>query len=183
MHKNSQKRIYQEGYVYFITSSTYNRYPYFEEKLLCELFIDNLRICKELKGFELFGFVILPDHFHMMLRPSNDYNYSQIIKSLKENFSRNVNIMMGLTHIGATTSSRLLELRYIFQKNYNDNTFPKYYWQKSFYDHVIRDKKDFNTHLNYIWYNPEKHKIINDYTKYKYSSYKNYRDLIDKIIS
>jgi hypothetical protein len=42
LHRNSQKRIYEEGASYFITTVTYDRYPYFQIPLLAELFINDL---------------------------------------------------------------------------------------------------------------------------------------------
>ncbi|OGY45056.1 MAG: hypothetical protein A3J62_01985 [Candidatus Buchananbacteria bacterium RIFCSPHIGHO2_02_FULL_38_8] len=44
-------------------------------------------------------------------------------------------------------------------------------WQKSFYDHAIRNKQDFIEKLNYIHNNPLKHNITNDLNQYLWSSY------------
>jgi len=42
LHRHSQKRFYGEGKIYFITTNTFKRFPYFKEDLFCELFIENL---------------------------------------------------------------------------------------------------------------------------------------------
>jgi REP element-mobilizing transposase RayT len=55
---------------------------------------------------------------------------------------------------------------------------PKFKWQKSFHDHVIRDQKDLENHLHYTEYNYLKHHLKENW---QYTS-KNYTDLIDKII-
>ena len=34
------------------------------------------------------------------------------------------------------------------------------FWQKRFYDHIIRDTEDFEHHLHYIHYNPVKHGLV-----------------------
>jgi len=39
LHRNSQKRIYLDNAVYFITFKTYDNYPYFKEQIFCDLFI------------------------------------------------------------------------------------------------------------------------------------------------
>ena len=178
LHRNSQKRFYAEDFIYFITTNVADRSPYFKKEIFCDLFIDCLKFCKELKKFELYGLVIIPNHIHLLLRPSDEYNISKVMKSLKENFSRNVNIVLGFTNEGATTSSRLQSIKTLLQ---NKQTFPKFQWQKSYHDHVIRGEEDFNEHLQYIWRNPEKHNIINNWEEYKYSSYKNFEELIDQI--
>lgn len=44
-------------------------------------------------------------------------------------------------------------------------------WQKRFWDHVIRDDRDFENHLHYIHYNPVKHGYVKDPRDWKDSSY------------
>ncbi|HDQ22811.1 MAG TPA: hypothetical protein ENN28_02430 [Candidatus Uhrbacteria bacterium] len=130
-HKNSFKRIYFSGAVYYVVIKTKNNYPYFKEKIFCDLFIENLKICKQLKGFKLFAFSIIYDHINLMIEPNNQFNISKIIKSLKENAARNINIIMGYTlkqnsplFVGETTSFRLRRMRMrlfnLFKGNFED---------------------------------------------------------------
>ena len=60
----------------------------------------------------------------------------------------------------------------------NPNSFPKFKWQKSFYDHVIRDQDDFWRHFQYTIYNHKKHGLPEDW---KYTSLRKdiFHDLID----
>ena len=94
-HKNSFKRLYHQDSVYFITARTYSGIQYFKETIFCQLFIDDLIICKKLKGFRLLAFVIIPWHIHLLLKPSNKFNISQIGHSLKKQFSHDVNVAIG----------------------------------------------------------------------------------------
>ncbi|MCX6827195.1 MAG: hypothetical protein NTV06_08035 [candidate division Zixibacteria bacterium] len=43
-------------------------------------------------------------------------------------------------------------------------------WQNRFWDHIIRDNKDLNRHLDYIHYNPVKHGFVNNPFDYRDSS-------------
>ena len=45
------------------------------------------------------------------------------------------------------------------------------FWQKRFWDHVIRDDRDFENHLHYIHSNPVKHGYVTDPRDWKDSSY------------
>jgi putative transposase len=83
-HRNSQKRVCEDNLVYFITTNTHERFPYFKEDIFCELFIDNLKVCKKLKRFKLYGFVILPNHVHLLIEPGGKYNISKVMASLKK---------------------------------------------------------------------------------------------------
>lgn len=60
-------------------------------------------------------------------------------------------------------------------------SFPKFQWQKSFHDHYIRNQNDFDTHMNYIVYNPKKHNLPNDWP-YIYTN-SNYDHLTDECLS
>ncbi|MDP3899801.1 MAG: transposase [bacterium] len=116
-HKNSQKRFYEPHAVYFITTVTNQRFPYFEEAIFCQLFIENLRIVKHMKQFKLFGFIILPDHIHLLIKVEEKFNISEIMFSIKKHFSHDVNRIMGENELfekyrhvdeGGQTFARLL---------------------------------------------------------------------------
>ncbi|MEA3463807.1 MAG: transposase [Patescibacteria group bacterium] len=204
-HRNSQKRFYGDDKIYFITTITRERFPFFKENLFCELFMENLRICKKLKKFKLYAFTIIPNHVHLLLKPENDFNISKVMQSLKKSFSRDFNNFIyfannknipsnnyieGEIHesrlqYNCCWESRLQGKQYSFRQNkifaipkYEKyikqiNKFknmPKFKWQQSFHDHVIRNEKDFLKHLNYIALNCVKHKLCEDETKYKWSS-------------
>ena len=59
LHKNSIKRIYFPGAIYYIVIKTKNNFLYFKENIFCDSFVEDLKICKELKGFKLYGFSII----------------------------------------------------------------------------------------------------------------------------
>ena len=203
LHKNSPKRIIFPGAVYYIVIKTQDNYPYFKETIFCDSFIEDLKICKELKTFKLYGFSIIYDHVNLLIGPGAKYDISQISKSLKRNVSRNVNIIAGYTksfsvsrveasalHVGDTSLCRLRgrdereypakkinELKARFAIVYsNTNPYPKFQWQKSFYDHIIRfhdnivrQEKDWDFHYNYTVYNHIKHGLPENW---KYTSLK-----------
>ena len=47
LHRNSQKRFYQENSIYFIVTKTFENFPYFKENIFCDLLIEDLKICKQ----------------------------------------------------------------------------------------------------------------------------------------
>jgi putative transposase len=48
---------------------------------------------------------------------------------------------------------------------------PLKFWQTRFWDHIIRDDRDFENHLCYIHFNPVKHGYVSDPRDWKDSSY------------
>ncbi len=200
-HKNSQKRVFLENEVYFITNNTFNNYPYFKEEILCDLWIKELNLCKNLKKFELYAFCLNYNHFHLLFKPSEEFDVSEILRSFKTNYSRNVNRIIenenytlpqakldDLAFLQARsrdlaykesdnlTYKKLYNLTYLekynkflqnlknqFQKKHKNESFPKFQWQKSFHDHIIRNQDDFEKHWNYTTYNFQKHNMPSDW--------------------
>ncbi len=187
-YRNSQKRIYEDGFVYFVTSKTKDSFPFFQEEIFCDLWIEELKLCKELKKFELYAFCLLPNHFHLLLKPNDKNNISEIMRSLKTNFSRNINRVISREKIHLPRKARSRDLAFVvheqclqklqiqFHKKY-ENSFPfsEFKWQSSFHDHIIRNEKDLENHFNYTTYNFQKHGLPDNW---KYTSLR-FENLID----
>ena len=47
-------------------------------------------------------------------------------------------------------------------------------WQRRFWEHQIKDERDFATHVDYIHYNPVKHGLVKKAKDWKYSSFHRY---------
>ena len=180
LHRNSQKRYYLKDTVYFITTNTYQGLEYFKEPILCDLLIENLRICKELKQFSLYAFCVLYNHVHLLLKPENKYNISKIMQNLKMNTARNINKIINHKQIeGENTYSRLRLNKYYQQSiqiyDKNQIIITKFIWQQSYHDHIIRNYCDLENHYRYTADNFQKHGLPMDWL---YTSL-NYPDLID----
>jgi putative transposase len=47
-------------------------------------------------------------------------------------------------------------------------------WQRRFWEHTIRDRADFNLHMDYIHYNPVKHGLVQSAWEWPWSSFHRY---------
>jgi putative transposase len=47
-------------------------------------------------------------------------------------------------------------------------------WQRRFWEHTIRDEKDFRIHCDYIHYNPVKHGYTQTPNQWQYSSFQRF---------
>ncbi len=90
-HKNSAKRIYIDSLPVYITTVTQNRFPYFEEEIFCRLFLETLNFSRWVHDFETLAYKINPDHIHLIFQPGKSSNYSEIMQTIKRNFSRDCN--------------------------------------------------------------------------------------------
>ncbi len=177
LHRNSQKR-YHGKWIYFITCVTKDRYPYFQKPFLCDLWIQDLRICKWLKQFDVYAFCLLYDHFHILLQPNEKIsNISEIMRSFKTNYSRNINKLFYCPNTEWILYSKAGSRDPAFN-NPRDPAFTmrrKFQRQLSYHDHYIRHKKDFVNHYFYTKDNYIKHSLPNDW---KYHSWNVQYDLL-----
>jgi putative transposase len=136
------RRYYSAGYVYFVTVVTYDRKPILTDNY--DLFNRAMEIADKQIPFKNIAGVILPEHFHTIIDPG-DGDLSEIIKRIKLSFGGQYRDRYGLK------SGRL--------------------WQLRFWDHVIRNTRDMNRHIDYIHYNPVRHGLVRRPIDYEYSSF------------
>jgi len=142
------RRYYIPGSAVFITQVVQDREPVFRWPENLSLLGEILRNVQRLHPFLMLGYVFLPDHFHMIIQPTGESNFSDIMHSLKPNFTKEYKRRTGLLP-----------------------SQPLKFWQKRFWDHVIRDDRDFENHLHYIHFNPVKHGYVQDPRNWQESSY------------
>jgi len=105
-------------------------------KLLTE-HIDILRAvfkaARQRRPFTVEAIVILPDHLHCIWTlPEGDADFSGRWQDIKARFAAHISVR------------RLKKGE-------------RGIWQRRFWEHAIRDERDFERHVNYIHYNPVKH--------------------------
>ncbi|NQU05526.1 MAG: transposase [Calditrichaeota bacterium] len=81
------KRYEIQDHTHFLTFSCYKRLRLFTNSDLCQLFITHLNKARQRRQFMLFAFVIMPDHVHLLLSPSDNDTIAKILLSLKKSFS------------------------------------------------------------------------------------------------
>jgi putative transposase len=130
------RRYYQPNSIVFITSVTKDRFPFLRADDDVKLFIETARKVEEIHPFNLLAYVILPDHFHWLMRTVDlEGNFSKILHSVKRNFSLNYKAAHQIEE-------------------------PIRLWQPRFWDHVIRSERDLSLHFDYIHWNPVKHGYV-----------------------
>ncbi len=200
-HRDSQKRIYFKDAVYFVTCNNYRNIPFFQEEIFCDVFVENLKICKKLKKFKLYAWVLIHNHFHLLVEPNDRWNISEVMFSIKKQTSHDINRVIGINPSFPFTPKARKRLRafgegglddvdqiteyqrYIkflntkYNKEIHSSSFSKFQWQKSYHDHIIRNDDDFEYHYNYIEFNPIKHDMPSGWS-YIFTNPK-YADLLD----
>ena len=146
----------KEGNTYFFTVVTYNRQPILCleicRKVLKEVIIET----KSAHPFEIDAWVLLPDHIHCIWQlPEGDRDYSMRWGLIKKEFTKRTKGLVGTAH---PTRSR---------ERHREGTV----WQRRFWEHQIRDERDFSAHFDYIHYNPVKHGLARSPRDWLYSTF------------
>ena len=144
------KRLFLDGYSYYLTMVTHKRMPLLIENI--EALRESFRESKKYYRYSIDAIVILPDHLHMIITPKNVKDYPKIVRAIKYNFSVRV------SHNEEQSMAR-------YKKGMNP------IWQKRYYEHTIRDEKDYIRCLEYMKNNPIKHELVENEEEWKYSSF------------
>jgi putative transposase len=137
------RRAFQPGGTFFFTIVTENRAPLFTAQPARDLLHVAFDQCRATRPFTIDALALLPEHFHILLTlPPGDHDYPARLASIKTHFTRTWLAAGGREQ--SRSASRLKHRR-------------RGVWQRHFWEHLIRDKDDYNNHLDYICYNPVKH--------------------------
>ena len=104
------------------------------------------------RPFRIDAWVVLPDHMHAVWTlPEGDMDFSTRWSVIKARFSRAMPHTPRRRSHGERREHGL--------------------WQRRFWEHHIRDDEDWGNHVNYCWYNPVKHGLVERQEDWPYSSY------------
>ena len=133
-----------DGSTYFITSTVLTDLgkpfltPEFAELMVSILLQGNKTI------YDLYSYVIMPDHIHIIIKPYHGVKLSKIMQNLKGSAAYKMNKMLKRTGK---------------------------FWQDESFDHLIRDAVGLRNKWEYIKNNPVVAKLVNKPEEYPYSSF------------
>ena len=130
----------------------------------CAILIDQRQRLREAietvqsrRPFVIAALVLLPDHLHAIFElPSEDEDFSTRISVMKVLFSKRIVAV----DKSLSTSRSLRRERGI--------------WQRRFYEHIIRDERDLQNHIDYVHINSVKHGYVKRVQDWPHSSFHRY---------
>lgn len=165
------RRIYTPGQMQFITASTYRRTPLFLSGGFCRCFAQRLEELRRAEHFRLAGWVLMPDHFHLLIRPEPAQAVPLIMKALKEETARRILkiLRQNLHHPWCCKTLARLQLP---STVHHQSHFRL--WQRRFYPFNIFTEKKFQEKLDYMHDNPVKAGLVNSPGEWPWSSWRFY---------
>ena len=158
------RRRYGLRHLHFITCSCYRRLPLFASTRAKNLFVKILGEVRDRCGFALVGYVVMPNHIHLLIGEPAKGTPSSVMQVLKQRVSRRLR-----RKPSKKVSSQ--QLRLPFRRAHD--LLPQF-WQPRFYDFNVWSQTKFAEKLEYMHLNPVKRKLVVHPRDWPWSSFSFY---------
>ncbi len=161
------------GQAHYLTFSCHQNKNYLRKDRTRKWFIEALFQARAKHKFELWGWVIMPNHIHLLILPQHGGKICEILKSIKQPIARKASNWLRKK----TCSSRL------------EHATPTYtqvirFWQRGGgYDRNIYSVEEIYEKLNYLHRNPVRQGLVNHPDEWFWSSFRAYEYGMNKPIN
>ena len=143
LRHSDPKQVIAGARTFFITSSIAGKRNLLQSDRSAGLFVRVLYEYREQRRFRLHEFVVMPDHFHVLLTVGSDSTIERAVQFIKGGFAYRAVRELG---------------------------FMAPVWQKGFSEVRIRDAHTFQRVREYIWNNPVKRHLVLEASQFPWSS-------------
>jgi putative transposase len=158
------KRYYGTGHQHFITFSCYHRFPLLARRERRDQFLKALEAIRKKYGMVVAGYVVMPEHVHLLVEEPRKQDLSAALKALKQSVSRRVlrrlRQQAGQGQLSAGPVAGEVRLHH--------------FWQARFHDFNIWSPKKHIEKLRYIHRNPVTRGLVDRPEQWLWSSFRHY---------
>ena len=156
------RRWFVPGGAYFFTVVAHRRRRFLTDAISRRCLHSAIRSVKTSRPFNIVAIVLLPDHLHTVwMLPEGDADYSTRWRRIKTKFTQSY-LEAGGFEISMSESRH--------QKN------ERGIWQRRYWEHTIRDEQDLKRCVDYVHWNPKKHRYVKRVRDWEYSTFHRYVD-------
>ncbi len=137
------------------------------------IFIDSLNYCVQKKNLEIFGWIIMPSHVHLLCCVNEPFKLSDVIRDLKKHVSKSI---IKTIHECAESRRDWLLARFEAEAKRTGRAENYKIWKDDNHAIEIGDFIDIEQKLNYIHENPVKALMVHHADAYYFSSAIDYTD-------
>ena len=166
-------KIEEQGGLHFVTFQIVKWIDIFTRKIYRDILIDSLRFCQANKDLEIYAFVIMSNHLHLLLK-SGKSDLSNTIKEFKSYTAKQI-----IETINTEPESRREWMLNLFEFSAKQHKRNETYqiWTHENHAELAYSNQFMNSKINYIHENPVRAGIVEKAEDYLYSSARNYADL------
>jgi putative transposase len=161
----SRYRVLHDQYPHFLTATVNNWLPIFTRPETMNIVLDSWRYLQQTSHFEIFGYVILENHLHLVAR-SEDLKPD--VQRFKSYTAKEI-----LAYLQAENATRLLrQLELLKRPHKTESTYQV--WEEGSHPQIISSEEVLRQKLEYIHQNPVKRGYVDLAEHWRYSSARNY---------
>jgi len=113
-----------------------------------------MRAVRKRSPFHVDAWVVLPDHMHCLWTlPEADADFPGRWRDIKTAFSKSLPPIEQRSTVMFRRGERGI-------------------WQRRYWEHTIRDQRDYAVHMDYVHFNPVKHGLVDRPTDWPFSSFR-----------
>ena len=145
-HRKTRKTYDTPGDSHFLTFSTFKRLPLLTKERSCQWVVDAIGLSRERNPFDLWAWVIMPEHVHLALYPLQETKIAAILKTLKQSVSKRA-----INWLKVNSPDYLPTIEDVQPNGKRTYRF----WQRGGgYDRNLRSVRDIHEKILYIHQNP-----------------------------
>jgi len=165
-------RVYNQEGLHFISFATVGWVDVFTRREYKDILVESLSYCQKEKGLELYSWVIMSNHVHLIARAKEGFKLSNILRDFKKYTSKEMLKVI----IDNPQESRKEWMISIFKNagEYNSNNKNHQFWRQDNKPIELYSSDVIETKINYIHQNPVVEGIVEQAKDYLYSSAKDY---------
>ena len=153
-------RYYGKGHLHFITCSCYRRLPLLKSARARDVFVRELGRIREETGFRLIGYVVMPEHVHLLVSEPPQGTPSMVLQKLKLRVARKMRRRPRGAHPG--------QMGLPFEER---GEALRGFWQARFYDFNVYTERKKIEKLHYMHANPVMRKLVEHPRDWPWSSW------------
>jgi len=155
------RNFYPDNHCFFITSTVNGRVPILRDSPISDIFFKNLTKARGIFKFKLFAYVVMPDHWHLLLHFERGADCLAFNRDFKRFSSAEI-----IKYLKQRNDEELLD---VFCRYSNGKTGYSF-WKEQARVIPIYSKGKFEKKLDYIHMNPVKRGLVSNAEDYLLSS-------------
>lgn len=169
-------KIQEQDGAYYLTFQIVGWVDLFTRKEYRDVVIDSLKFCQKNKGLNLFAYVIMSNHIHLLAQSQNG-DLSGFIRDFKSYTSKQ---FLEIIQTGKESRSEWLQVVFEYHGKLQSRQTLQLWTHENHAEHIY-SQKFIEQKVHYIHHNPVRSGIVVNPEDYLYSSARNYAGL-DSVI-
>ena len=167
-YRKQCKRYDFEGQAHCLTFSCYHQQKFFTDERRYGWMLDALALGREKGMYDLWAYVIMPEHVHIVLLPQADIKISSILTTLKQSVAKRA--LLWIKKNNPSCLDRMADVQPNGKKYFR-------FWQRGGgYDRNLRSLDDVREKIRYIHRNPVRRKLVASAEQWNWSSNQAWHD-------